>query len=210
MPKTWDEVDLESDKKFFNLVEGEAEENRLNQKNEAEQIARSDPKSIELVDPLSGAPIRDLPKIMHDYQVKMEPICIQSLHFDAETYLRAVHAKTGMKEMEGYLRTLGAQQRSRGEDHTRVQLVIDNYDSFLEAKLVLDNLNRKFVEAESTQGHLERLDEGLQLLKEQSLESLEPLRESLTNIQDCVETMHSMKHIAMLLNLNREVQLALL
>jgi hypothetical protein len=30
MPTTWDQVDLESDKKFFNLVEGEAEENRLN------------------------------------------------------------------------------------------------------------------------------------------------------------------------------------
>jgi hypothetical protein len=37
-----------------------------------------------------------------------------------------------------------------------------------------------------------------------------PLKESLTNIQDCVETMQAMKHIAILLNLNREVQLALL
>ena len=36
MPTTWDQVDLESDKKFFNLVEGEAEENRINQKTEAE------------------------------------------------------------------------------------------------------------------------------------------------------------------------------
>ena len=88
--------------------------------------------------------------------------------------------------------------------------MIDNYDSFLEAKLVLDNLNKKFVSSEKTRDHLEELDKGLKLLKEQSQESLEPLRESLTNIQDCVETMQSMKHISILLNLNREVQLALL
>ena len=30
MPTTWDQVDLESDIKYFNLVEGEAEENRIN------------------------------------------------------------------------------------------------------------------------------------------------------------------------------------
>ena len=54
------------------------------------------------------------------------------------------------------------------------------------------------------------LDDGLKLLKEQSKESLEPLRQSLTNIQDCVETMQAMKHISTLLKLNREVQLALL
>ena len=88
--------------------------------------------------------------------------------------------------------------------------MIDNYDSFLEAKLVLDNLNKKFVSSDKTRDQLEELDKGLKLLKEQSQESLEPLRESLTNIQDCVETMQSMKHISILLNLNREVQLALL
>ena len=30
MPTTWEQVDIESDTKFFSLVEGEAEENRLN------------------------------------------------------------------------------------------------------------------------------------------------------------------------------------
>ena len=54
------------------------------------------------------------------------------------------------------------------------------------------------------------LEKGLKLLKEQSQASLEPLRESLSNIQDCVETMNAMKHISILLKLNREVQLALL
>lgn len=56
--------------------------------------------------------------------------------------------------MEGYLKNLAGQQTSLGEDHTKVQLVIDNYDSFLEAKIVLDNLNKKFVEADSTKQHL--------------------------------------------------------
>lgn len=49
-----------------------------------------------------------------------------------------------------------------------MQIVIDNYDSFLEAKIVLDTLNKKFVEAETTKDHLEMLDDGLKDLKEQS------------------------------------------
>ena len=210
MPATWDQVDLESDRKYFNLVEGEAEENRLNQKNEAQQIAQQDLDSIELVDPLTNLPIQNLKKIMGDYRINMDQIYIQSFKFDAETYLRAVHSHTSMEQMEGYLNKLDAQTRNQGKDQTRVQLIIDNYDSFLEAKIVLDNLNRKFIEAETTKGHLEMLDHGLKALKEQSQENLVPLRDSLSNIQDCVETMQSMKHISILLNLNREVQLALL
>ena len=66
MPTTWEQIDCESDMKYFNLVEGEAEENRLNQKNEAAQIAQHDFKSIELVDPLTNQPIVNLQKIMHD------------------------------------------------------------------------------------------------------------------------------------------------
>lgn len=57
MPTRWDQVDEESDIKLFNLVEGETEENRLNQKTEAESIAQRDFKSIELVDPLTNQPI---------------------------------------------------------------------------------------------------------------------------------------------------------
>ena len=96
----------------------------------------------------------------------MDQIYIQSLHFDADTYLRAVHANTSMSQMEGHLNALEKELKNRGEDQTRVQLVIDNYDSFLEAKLVLDNLNRKFVTAEGTKNHLEMLDAGLKKLKE--------------------------------------------
>lgn len=54
MPSAWDQVDIDSDAKFFNLVEGEAEENRLNQKAEAEHIAQHDFNSIELIDPLTN------------------------------------------------------------------------------------------------------------------------------------------------------------
>ena len=68
--------------------------------------------------------------------------------------------------MEGHLNALEKELKNRGEDQTRVQLVIDNYDSFLEAKLVLDNLNRKFVTAEGTKNHLDMLDAGLKKLKE--------------------------------------------
>ena len=47
-------------------------------------------------------------------------------------------------------------------------MIINNYDSFLEAKIILDNLEKRFVEAESTKNHLKMLDHGLRALKEQS------------------------------------------
>ena len=76
MPKTWDEVDLESDKKFFNLVEVAAEENRLNQRTEAELIAHRDWKNVELVDPLTKLPINNLKEILQDYNVSLDQIYI--------------------------------------------------------------------------------------------------------------------------------------
>ena len=80
----------------------------------------------------------------------MDKILIQSIYFDAETYLRVVHQNTGMAQMKSYLRKLEEETKQKGKDETRVKLVIDNYDSFLEAKLVLDNLNTKFVESKMT------------------------------------------------------------
>ena len=100
---------------------------------------------------------------------------------------------------------LKEQTRDCGQESTKIQLVIENYDSFLEAKRVLDHLHYKFVEAPKTKEHLENLEDGLKQLKEQTQESLGPLKESLTNIEDCVDTGHAVKHIAILLNLNREV-----
>ena len=60
MPAKWEDVDLESDFKLFSLVEGAAEESRLNQKSEAELIANEDYNSINLVDPLSKRQITKL------------------------------------------------------------------------------------------------------------------------------------------------------
>ena len=68
------------------------------------------------MDPLTDQPVAGLHKIMHDYRVGMDQIYIQSMHFDAETYLRAVHAHTGVTQMEGYLQGLEVQTRNRGKD----------------------------------------------------------------------------------------------
>ena len=102
----WDAVDAESDKKFFNLVEGAAEENRLNQRTEAELIAHRDWKNVELVDPLTKLPINNLKEILQDYNVSLDQIYIQSHHFDPETYLRSVHAKTSINEFKRCLNVL--------------------------------------------------------------------------------------------------------
>ena len=76
LPSRWDAVDTESDKKFFNLVEGAAEENRLNQRTEAELIAHRDWKNVELVDPLTKLPINNLKEILQDYNVSLDQIYI--------------------------------------------------------------------------------------------------------------------------------------
>jgi hypothetical protein len=34
-----------------------------------------------------------------------------------------------------------------GSDHIKVKMIIENYDSFLEAKKVLDSINSKFADA---------------------------------------------------------------
>ena len=57
---------------------------------------------------------------MQEYKVSMDQIYIQSLHFDADTYLRAVHANTSMSQMEGHLNALEKELKNRGEDQTRV------------------------------------------------------------------------------------------
>jgi hypothetical protein len=43
---------------------------------------------------------------MQNYSVNMDQIYIQSLSFDSETYLKAVHANTGIAKMHGYLEEL--------------------------------------------------------------------------------------------------------
>jgi len=116
MPSSWEQVDLDSDQKYFNLVEGDAEENRLNQKTEAEQIAQRDFKSIELIDPLTDKPILGLEKILNKYKGNSEKIIINSLNFDADTYLREVHALTGIAQMQGFIDKLYQKTKNRGKD----------------------------------------------------------------------------------------------
>ena len=48
------------------------------------------------------------------------------------------------------------------------------------------------------------------LLRQKTDLSLQPLTDCLYKIEDCVETMNAVKYIALLLELNREVQLALI
>ena len=37
-----------------------------------------------------------------------------------------------------------------GSNHIKVKMIIENYDSFLEAKKVLDSINSKFADAQQT------------------------------------------------------------
>lgn len=55
---------------------------------------------------MTGQPIENLPKIMNDFSVSMDQIYIQSLQFDAQTYLKAVHATTGIEKMQSCLKEL--------------------------------------------------------------------------------------------------------
>ena len=92
-----------------------------------------------------------------------------------------------------------------GSDHVKVKLIIENYDSFLEAKKVLDSINNKFADADETKNQLKELEKTMQKLRQKTDSSLQPLKNCLYNIEDCVETMNAVKYIALLLNLNREV-----
>ena len=45
---------------------------------------------------------------------------------------------------------LKGESLNAGTDHVKVKMIIENYDSFLEAKKVLDAINSKFADAEQT------------------------------------------------------------
>jgi hypothetical protein len=78
----WDEVDTETDNKFFNVVEGEAEENRAIKKNEAECIAAGDFSSAIIYDPITQRPIEDLNHIIEKEKVSIDQIYISLQSFD--------------------------------------------------------------------------------------------------------------------------------
>lgn len=65
----WAMVDLEDDRKFFDMVEGAAEEIRIQQKNTAEAIATLDFANIVINDPLTGESVNNLQYIVEDMKV---------------------------------------------------------------------------------------------------------------------------------------------
>jgi hypothetical protein len=56
----WAMVDIEADRKFFDMVDGAAEEIRIQQKNTAEAIATLDFGNIVINDPLTGESVSNL------------------------------------------------------------------------------------------------------------------------------------------------------
>jgi len=48
------------------------------------------------------------------------------------------------------LEKLKSESTTGGNDAVKVRLIIENYDSFLEAKKVLDSINNKFADADET------------------------------------------------------------
>jgi hypothetical protein len=62
--------------------------------------------------------------------------------------LRTVHADTSMHKFRTALEKLKSEHITGGNDVVKVKLIIENYDSFLEAKKVLDSINNKFADAD--------------------------------------------------------------
>jgi hypothetical protein len=181
----------------------------MEQKATQEKIQQNDFADIELPDILTGEIITNLQKIVNENKISIDSIYIQSLSFDPSIYLRTVHSGTDLQTFRRALDKLKSQSLSCN-NQVKVKLIIENFDSFLEAKKVLDNINHKFADADQTREQLKTLEHTMLVLRQKTDLSLQPLTECLYNIEDCVETMHAVNHISMLLNLNREVQLSLI
>jgi Exocyst complex component Sec5 len=76
-----------------------------------------------------------------------------------------VHADTGMNKFRSALDKLKSQQVTGGNDMVKVKLIIENYDSFLEAKKVLDSINNKFADADQTRDQLKKLESTMLVLR---------------------------------------------
>ena len=61
-----------------------------------------------------------------------------------------MHQETDMNTFRKALEKLKLESNTAGSDHVKVKLIIENYDSFLEAKKVLDSINNKFADADQT------------------------------------------------------------
>lgn len=135
---------------------------------------------------------------------------IESDKFDPKVYLRVMYKeKCSYHDFERGITKLRLEHTTDGIDQDKVQLILKFYDEFLAAKMVLDRVNRNFVSADKTANSLKALNEGLKYLKINTSESLKPLSEKLVNIRLRVDTMNALNQITQLLNINRDVQLAL-
>ena len=76
-----------------------------------------------------------------------------------------MHADTGMNKFRSALDKLKSQQVTGGNDMVKVKLIIENYDSFLEAKKVLDSINNKFADADQTRDQLKKLESTMLVLR---------------------------------------------
>jgi hypothetical protein len=63
------------------------------------------------------------------------------------------------------LEKLKSESTTGGNDVVKVRLIIENYDSFLEAKKVLDSINNKFADADQTREQLKKLESVMLLLR---------------------------------------------
>jgi hypothetical protein len=129
-------VDVEADRKFFNMVEGAVEEQRLEQQNTAEAIRTLDYGNIMIMDPLTGELINDVQRLVQKFSVDIMAIWSQSESFDAEEYLNKVHFNTSLQVFNQGMAALRDKLDSldSSEHETKVQLIVANFDSFLAAK----------------------------------------------------------------------------
>ena len=132
----WAMVDVEADRKFFNMVEGAVEEQRLEQQNTAEAIKTLDYGNIMIMDPLTGELINDVQRLVQKFSVDIMAIWSQSESFDAEEYLNKVHLNTSLQVFNQGMAALRDKLDSldSSEHETKVQLIVANFDSFLAAK----------------------------------------------------------------------------
>lgn len=160
-------VDIEADRKFFDMVDGAAEEIRIQQKNTAEAIATLDFGNIVINDPLTGESVGNLQHIVEEMRVDIFSIWTQGENFNADDYLRSVHFDTSLETFKQGMKSIRDKLDSvdSSEQQTQIDLIIVNYDSFIAAKQVLDKINSRFLEAEDTSKHLEQLETGLQHLR---------------------------------------------
>lgn len=163
----WAMVDIEADRKFFDMVDGAAEEIRIQQKNTAEAIATLDFGNIVINDPITGESVNNLKHIVQEMQIDIFSIWTQGENFKADDYLRSVHFDTSLQTFKQGIQSIKEKLSSidSSEQQTQIELIIANYDSFIAAKQVLDKINSRFLDAEDTSKHLEQLETGLQHLR---------------------------------------------